>query len=152
MSKKTANGHVAWANGLETPDMIIPFLTAPATLTNQAAAGAFLTGAAIAELDLLGVKEVRMTAYISTVSASAANPRLQLLYSASLIAPVYGNYLSIGESVVECSMFTGQVFADSGWISLAPLARANNIAVAVGMIGGDAVADPVVNSVFAHFR
>jgi hypothetical protein len=154
MSKKTANGAQAYADGQETPDFFIPLVAgAPLTLTNALQADGFVNAdnSYIWEADLRGVSQVRLTGIIKTVSASANSPRLQLRYSPTATQTV-ASYLIMGATSVEISMFTGQLYADSGWINLVPGAQINNCFLGLFNIGGDGAADPVVNCVMAHFR
>ena len=143
MSRKTANGATWYADGQETPDLIIPLVTAPLTMTNALQADGFIVAdnSYIWEADLL----------VKTVSASANTPRIQLRYSPTYTTTV-ANFLIMGTTSVEFSIFTGAAAGDSGWIDLVPGARKNDCFFGLFNIGGDGVADPVVNNVVAHFR
>ena len=153
MSVKTAQGNYAWANGQDTVDLVIPLVTAPFTLTNALQADGFINAdnSYIWKTDLRPFRQVRLTGRIATVSASANNPRLQLRYSTSFTTTV-ANFLQLGASSVEISMFTGQTLADSGWIDIAQAARIDSVFLGLFNIGGDGAADPVVNQVNAMFR
>jgi hypothetical protein len=155
MSVKTANGNYAFADGQETPDFFIPLVAgAPLVLTNALQADGFVNAdnSYIYEADLLGVRQVRLTGIIKTVSASANTPRLQLRYSPTATQTV-ASFLQLGAtSQVQISMFTGQLYADTGWLDIAQGARRNSVFLGLFNIGGDGAADPVVNSVIAHFR
>lgn len=153
MSTKTASGYYAFAGGQDTTDMVLPLVTSPLTLTNALQADGFIaaSNAYIAKADLRPYRQVRLTGRIATVSASANSPRLQLRYHTAMSTTV-GNYIQLGASSVEISMFTGQTMADSGWIDIKEAARIENCFLALCNIGGDGAADPIVNNVIAHFR
>ena len=153
MSRKTANGATWYADGQETPDLIIPLVSAPLTMTNALQADGFIVAdnSYIWKADLLGCRQVRLTGIVKTVSASANSPKIQLRYSPSYTTTV-ASFLIMGTSSVEFSIFTGAADGDSGWIDLVPGARINSCYLGLFNIGGDGVAGPVVNNVVAHFR
>lgn len=152
MSIKTANGPYAFAGGADTPEQIVQISNTAITLTDNPLAVGFVAGLGPMVLDLQTARQIRLTARVTTVSASANAPRIKLMYSTSLIAPVVGNYHDIGISEVAASLFTGVQFGDSGWIDLAPLARVGTVAVALASIGGDGVADPVFANAYMMTR
>ena len=153
MSIKTGDGSVAYAGGLDTVDETLSLVTAPLTLTNALQADGFIaaSNAYVWLAGTRGYRQVRLTGRIATVSASANSPRLQLRYSAAMSTTV-ANFLIMGSTSVEISMFTGQVMADSGWIDILPAARLANCFLGLFNIGGDGSASPVVSNVVAHFR
>lgn len=153
MSTKTGDGTYAWANGQDTTDMVLPLVTSPLTLTNALQADGFIAAsdAYISKNDLRPYRQVRLTGRIATVSASANSPKLQLRYHTAMSTTI-GDFVQLGSSSVEISMFTGQSMADSGWIDLKEAARIENCYLALCNIGGDGAADPIVNNVIAHFR
>lgn len=152
MSIKTANGPFAFASGADTPELVIPLALGGVTLTDNPLAVGFIPAHPFGALDLSLARQVRLTSRISTVSASANNPRIKVVYSTSLIAPVAGNYLDLGITEVANSLFTGAIFGDSGWIDIAPLARVGTVAVGLVSIGGDGVADPVFTNAVLMVR
>jgi len=153
MSIKTGDGSVAYAGGLDTVDETFSLVTAPLTLTNALQAYVFIaaSNAYVWQVGTRGYRQVRLTGRIATVSASANSPRLQLRYSAAMSVTV-ADFLIMGSTSVEISMFTGQVMADSGWIDILPAARLANCFLGLFNIGGDGAADPIVSNVVAHFR
>lgn len=154
MSVKSASGNIAYAFGQETPEFVVPLAVGlPLTLTNALQALGFVNAdtSYIYKVDLLGVKQVRLTGVVKTVSASVNSPKLQLkAHTAFSTTP--GDYGNLGSSSVEFSMFTGAADGDSGWIDLAATYRINSCYLALMNIGGDGAADPVVNNVMLHCR
>lgn len=153
MSVKTADGGYAFAGGQDTVDFSLVLVQTPLTLTNALQADGFINADASYQwkVDLRPFRQVKLTGYIKTVSASANSPKLQLrYYTATSTTP--GNFAQLGASSVEISMFTGTVFADSGWIDLKEAARIDNCFLGLMNIGGDGAADPVVNNVVAYFK
>jgi len=151
--RRTANGSAQF-NAIKGITELVVNFSAGATLTDQAAALGYFAqdNGNIILLDLTGMLQVRLTARIKTVSASAASPRLRLAYNTTLQTTA-ANTVQLGRTTaVEASMFTGQTLSDSGWLDLADAAKIDNCYVALLMIGGDATADPVVGQVSAHFR
>lgn len=151
--RRTANGSRQWNAG-NVPELILPLITAPVTLTDQAAALGYFNqdNGKIYIADLSAFEQVRLTARIKTASASAASPRLRLGYNTSFQTTA-ASVVQLGRtSLVEASMFTGTNMGDSGWLDLAPGAQIDNCYLALLMIGGDATADPAVDAVMAHFR
>ena len=153
MSVKTAQGNYAWANGQDTVDFSLVLVQTPLTLTNALQADGFINADPSYQwkVDLRPFRHVKLTGYIKTVSASANSPRLQLRYYTTT-STTPGNFIQLGASSVEISMFTGQVFADSGWIDLAQGARIDNCFLGLMNIGGAGAADPVVNNLLAYFK
>lgn len=153
MSRKTANGAQAYADGQETPDLWLNLVASPLTMTNALQADGFIVAdtSYIWKVDLRGCSQVRLTGIVKTVSNSANSPKIQLRYSPSYTTTV-ASYLIMGASSVEFSIFTGAADGDSGWINLVPGAQINSCYLGLFNIGGDGAADPVVNNVVAHFR
>lgn len=153
MSIKTANGAQAYADGQQTPDLLLNLVAAPLTMTNALQADGFIVAdnSYIWKVDLRGMSQVRLTGIVKTVSASANSPKIQLRYSPSYTTTV-ASFLIMGSSSVEFSLFTGSNDGDSGWINLVPGAQINSCYLGLFNIGGDGAADPVVNNVVAHFR
>jgi len=153
MSIRSANGSQQFLAG-EVPELTFNLVTSPLTLTAQAAADGFVLAdnSYIWRADLAGMRQVRLTGLLKTVSASAGTPRLQLRYAATA-TQVVASYLQLGQSVsVSVSLFTGQLHMDTGWVDLAELAKINGVYLGLMSIGGDGVAAPVVNCVSAQFR
>jgi len=152
MSVRSANGSRQWLAG-EMPELVVPLITAPLTLTNALQADGFVVAdnSYIWEVDLKGFKQVRLTGIVKTVSASANSPKIQLRYSATYTTTV-ASFVIMGATSVEFSMFTGAASADSGWIDLVEGANIDSCFLGLFNIGGDGAADPVINSVAAHFR
>lgn len=125
---------------------------ANATLTNQAQAEQFLgnSNRNISKVDLTNFTQVRLVTRIVTVSASVNSPKIYVKYKTSFDTTI-GNYSAIGASAVECSMFTGATFCDSGWINLVAGAKAD-VFIAIAMSGGDAAADPALGNTTVQFK
>lgn len=126
--------------------------TTRATLTNSPNAEQLFTNTygCITKVDLTACTRCRLNVTVSTASASANTPRLRLRYATSLSnPPVIGDFSDIGTAEVSCTMASVGC-KDSGTISLASAAKAD-VFVCIGELGGDGVADPVVNMVTAHF-
>lgn len=153
MSVKTAQGGYAFAGGQDTIDLDLALVTVNTTLTNQASADAFFnaTDGQIVIADLRPYRQVRLVGNVPTASASANSPKLQLRYSATATRTL-GNFIQLGASSVEFSIFTGASLPNSGWIDLVAAARIENCYLALTMIGGDGAADPVIGMVRAQFR
>lgn len=153
MSVKTANGPIAYNKGLETPDFFIPMVTAPLTLTNELEAAGFIAAdtSYMWKVDMSGVRQVRLTGRVKTVSTSANTPTIRVRYYTEYSTTV-GDYLALGESEVSFSLFTGATLGDSGWIALAAGARIDSCFLALQTIGGDGDKDPIVNQVMLHCR
>lgn len=155
MTIKTADGSRAYAGGQQTPEWCLNLIAAPLTLTDALQADGFIAADSSYrwKVDLLGVTQVRLTAAIKTVSASANTPLLQLRAAITDTTTV-ASMLIMGESSVAVSMFTGTVntVQDSGWIPILGTYQVNNVWLGLMNIGGDGAADPVVNGVTAHFR
>ena len=153
----TADGTVLTGLGVLAPEanakFVLPLVTAPLILTNALQADGFVAADTSYryKADLQGCSQVRLTATVGTVSASANSPKLQLRYSAAT-SVVVANYLIMGATSVEISMFTGALLEDSGWIDLVAGARIKNCFLGLFNIGGDGAADPSINGVMAHFR
>lgn len=120
-------------------------------LTNQANAENFLAAVSrdITVLDLTTYTQCRLVTRVQTGSASANNPRLRLRYHTAFSTAVT-DYVDIGTSEVATSLASAGL-ADSGWISLAAGAKADDY-VTVTQLGGDGVADPVIGFINAYFR
>lgn len=153
MSVKTADGPFAHAGGADTLDFALPLVVNGFTLTNALQADGFFNGdnGYMWKTDLRPFRYVKLTGRVTTVSASANNPRLQLRYSPTYTTTV-ASFLQLGASSVEISMFTGATLQDSGWIEITPAARIDNCFLGLMNIGGDGAADPVVNQVVAYFK
>ena len=153
MSVKTADGPFAHAGGADTVDFALPLVVNGFTLTNALQADGFFNGdhGYMWKIDLRPFRYVKLTGRVTTVSASANNPRLQLRYSPTYTTTV-ASFLQLGASSVEISMFTGATLQDSGWIEITPAARIDNCFLGLMNIGGDGAADPVVNQVVAYFK
>lgn len=153
MSVKTAQGGYAYAGGQDTVDFSLVLVPGTFTLTNALQADGFINADASYQwkVDLRPFRQVKLTGYIKTVSASANTPRLQLRYNTAT-STTPANFSQLGASSVEISMFTGTVFADSGWIDIKEAARIDNCFLGLMNIGGDGAADPVVNNVVAYFK
>lgn len=125
---------------------------ANATLTNQANAEQFLANSNrnIQKVDLTSYTQARLVARIVTASASANTPRIYAQYFTSF-STVVGDYLDIGSSALNCSLFTGQTYCDTGWINLVAGAKAD-VFVTVLQNGGDAAADPALGMVALQFK
>lgn len=153
MSVKTAQGGYAYAGGQDTVDFCLPLVQTTLVLTNALQADGFINADTSYQwkVDLRPFRQVKLTGYIKTASASANSPKLQLrYYTATSTTP--GNFVQLGASSVEISMFTGTVFADSGWIDLKEAARIDNCFLGLMNIGGDGAADPAINNVYAYFK
>lgn len=155
MTVKTASGPRAYALGQQTPEWVLPLIGAPLTMTDALLADGFIVADTSYrwKVDLLGVTQVRLTAAIKVVSASASSPKLQLRASLTDTTTV-ASMLIMGETSVEVSLFTGTVgtVQDSGWINILGTYQTNNVWLGLMNIGGDGTADPVVNMVTAQFR
>ena len=153
MSVKTAQGGYAFAGGQDTVDFCLPLVPGTLVLTNNAQADAFLNADTSYQwkVDLRPFRQVKLTGYIKTTSASANSPKLQLRYYTAT-STTASNFVQLGASSVEISMFTGTVFADSGWIDLKEAARIDNCFLGLFNSGGDGAADPAINNVYAYFK
>jgi hypothetical protein len=134
----------------------IPFhLGAPLVLTDQTSAQAAFGGGAIERVSVLDLSvclQVRFTALVTTLSASANTPRLRLRYRATGYAATIGNYNSIVTTTGAELSLAATGFIDTGWLTLINGAKATTTALTVDQIGGDGAADPAVTSVIAYFR
>lgn len=150
MSRKSANGPVAFAGGQDTTDLVIDLVPASTALTNALLADGFFAAdpAHMTKLDLAGVSQIRLTGHVTT--AGAAAHKLQLRYSPTYTTTV-ASFLTMGESSVEISL-AALGLPDSGWINILPAARINDCFVGLMSIGGDGAADPIVSHITAHFR
>lgn len=153
MSRKLASTQQFLAG--ESPDLVIPLTPQGVTLSAQPVADNFLPaaviGAGITVVDLLGVRQVRFTGRVVTVSASVNTPKVQLRYAASY-QTVIASYLQMGITSLDISLFTGATFGDTGWVDLVPGAQINSCFICPTMIGGDATVTPVIGALMAHFR
>lgn len=144
-----------FAGGQSSIDFALNLVNAPLTLTNALQADGFIAADTSyrQKIDLQGFKQVRLTAEIKTESASANSPKLQLRASLTDSTTV-SDYVIMGSSSVEVSMFTGQQgkIADSGWIDILFTFCVPNVYLGLMNIGGDGAADPVVNMVTAWFQ
>lgn len=133
--------------------MGITFLDGGATtsLTNQAQAETFaIANRSITRADLTNYTQARMIARITTDSNSANSPKIYVEYFTSF-STTQSDYLTLGTSAVECSLFTGATFCTSSWIDLAAGAKADVFLTLLGS-GGDGAADPVLGMVSVQFR
>lgn len=153
MSQKTADGPFAYAKGADTVDIAYNLLTGDLTLTNELQAEGFLgaNNGYIYKLDLRPVRQVRLLGRIKTASASANTPVIKVKYYTAFSTTV-GDYLALGESAVQFSIFTGQTYGDSGWITIANGARIDGAFVALMSQGGDGAADPIVSNLILMCR
>ena len=121
------------------------------TLTNQAVAEGFLGGSNrnIIGVELTDFTEVKLATRVVTGSASANNPRLVVEWATAFTVTA-ATFQNIGTAAVQTSLTTAG-YVDSGWIPLAPAAKATGY-VTVFQIGGDAAADPAVGPVVVYFR
>jgi hypothetical protein len=152
MSVKSANG-LAWAGGVNTTDHIVTLISAPLTLTDEAEAAGFIAAdtSYLYKMDLMGMTQIRLTGKVKTASASANTPLVRVRYHTAVSTTV-SDFVSMGMSEVQFSIFTGAAFGDSGWIEMVQGCRINDCYVALQTIGGDADKDPVVNGIQLHFR
>ena len=137
-----------------SPRMAINFHSdagANATLTNQANAEQFLANSNrnIAGVVLTDFNDVMLSARVVTGSASANSPRLYVEW-ATAFTTTAASFSNIGTSAVNVSL-TSAGHVDTGWIPLAPAAKATGF-VTVLMNGGDAAADPALGPVIVYFR
>lgn len=127
--------------------------TSDVTLTNQASAQAFFDSNSRErrKTDLTSFTSCRLIINVLTGSASANSPRIRLMYKTTDSTTI-GTYSVIGTGATECacSLTTANII-DSGWITLTALAKAD-VFLALDMIGGDGVADPEVNWMYAEFK
>lgn len=102
-------------------------------------------------VDLTGYTEVRMKMNLQTASASANSPKFRAKYRIGYGTSV-GAFLQLGDiSQVEVSLST-KGHLDTGWISLAPLARVDDVCIGFTELGGDGVADPAFGHSTILFR
>ena len=122
------------------------------TLSNQATAEQFLgnSNRNVTKADLTNYTQVRLLTRIVTVSASVNSPKILVKYKTTFDTTI-GNYSAIGTSAVECSIFTGATFCDTGWVNLAAGAKAD-VFITVAMSGGDAAADPALGNTAVQFK
>lgn len=144
-------------NGYQSVPATVPTFPLPlvcgtrVTITNQANATQFLTNldAFITAADLSLFSQVRLVTRVSTASASANTPQIQLRYRTSF-STTATNYSAIGTSEVKTSLAATGVI-DSGWIDLVDAAK-SYVYLCLIQTGGDAAADPTIGYVTAHFR
>lgn len=153
MSVKTAQGGYAYAGGQDTVDLALPLVTGGFTLTNALQADGFFNGDSgyMWKVDLRPFRQVKLTGRVTTASASANSPKLQLRYNTSYSTTV-SNFVQMGSSSVEISLFTGATLQDSGWIDIKEAARIENCYLGLFNIGGDGAADPIINQLVAYFK
>ena len=150
MSVKTADGPSAFAGGADTLDNVINVVTGPVTVTSQPLALQFLSASNgnMMTLDMRPVRQVRLTARVTTVSASASTPRIALMYSPTFtVTPA--NFLELVEvGSLYVTLFTGADAAmqDTGWINIAPGARLDACNLGVMSVGGNGAASPVFSN------
>lgn len=149
-----ADGSLLTGLGVAVPTqataLVIPLVTAPLTLTNQLLADGFIAGdnSYRYKADLATFTQVRLTGVVQTVGT--ATGKIQLRYQAADSTTV-ASLLIMGATSVEISeAATGLI--DSGWINLVTGAKISPCFLGLMSIGGDGVADPVVNNIRAEFR
>src|SRR4051812_31977770 len=100
MSKRTGNGSLQWLAG-EMPELDLQIITAPLTLTAMTQADAFIAGDSSYQqvIDAAGLRQVRLTGVVKTVSSSVNSPKLQLRYSTTY-STVVANKLIMGVTSV----------------------------------------------------
>lgn len=121
------------------------------TLTAQASALQFMLNTNRMQIpaDLTHFRQVKFSVRVTTLSASANNPRIILRYFPTF-STASGDYLDIAAAELSASLAaTGMI--ESAWVDLASGARAP-VTLALLAIGGDATAAPAVSSVTAQFR
>lgn len=123
------------------------------TLTNHPSTEQFLSNSSrnLQLIDLATCTQVRISARVITASTSANSPRLVVKYKAGSYSASIGDYADAGTSEVAVSLAT-VTLANSGWISLAAGAVANDVIATVTQIGGDSDKDPAVCHVVVEFR
>lgn len=101
-------------------------------------------------IDLEHFTQARLVAARGPVAVSPANARLGLVYAASFSQDV-AVYAELGVTPIVAHVSAPNQIAESPWIELAELARADVYVAVVGW-GGDGKDDPVFGSVLAEFR
>lgn len=123
------------------------------TLTNCPSAATILTGSAahVKVMDLSAYSEVRLVAKVSTVGSSGT--KLKAKFSAAkAYSTTVTDYTHIGlEGAEVAASIDALGFADSGWIKLNALAKAD-VSLAVITQSGDGAADPVLDNITLSFR
>lgn len=147
---------VAGVTGLTSvySTVIVPIhadATGAVTMTTHPSTERFLanTSRNVKKFNFADYTEVRLTARVTTSSASVNSPRIRLRYKTSFSTTI-SDYGDIGASEVSCSVSaTGLI--DSGWIALVAGAKAD-VFITVGEIGGDSSLSPVVSNIDVHAR
>jgi hypothetical protein len=101
--------------------------------------------------DLANYSEVRLILRVVSISASSNSPRCIALYKTGSYSSTIGNYSAIGTSEVSVAL-SGYGVISSAWIALAAGAKADDIQIAIGVDGGDGVADPAIGNLSLEFR
>jgi hypothetical protein len=126
------------------------------TLTNQASTVQSLGNGAsfnYMRLDTQLIRQMRLSARVVTVSASANNPRLFIQYSLDNGS----NYTTLGAGTIASgdaiSMFTGASgVQNTNWVTLPSEAKDLDLVWRIAQHGGDGAADPVVGNVFIQCK
>jgi len=125
------------------------------TLTEHPSTEQFLGNSdrSVTLVDLSAFTQVRLIARVVTGSASSNTPELRGRYRTSFSTTVgdYSEISSSGDGSLAVSLASAGLLS-SGWFTLAGSAQANDIALAVSQIGGDASANPAVGSVAMEFK
>jgi hypothetical protein len=128
----------------------------PVTLTNMASAAAVfpLGGSShYLKLNTTNLSYIRLSARVSTTSASVNNPRMYIMYSINSGS----SYTTLGAGTIASgdaiSLFTGVGAVQvSNWITLPSDAKGDSIQFRVMTEGGDGAADPVIGNVYIEFK
>lgn len=126
--------------------------TTSAVLTTHPSTAEFLCGSDrnVQKIDLTHFTDCRMTARVTTGSASANSPRLRVRFNKNAFSTTLSDYSDIGATETACSL-TSTGLIDSGWVALDSLAK-NDIWVTIEQVGGDGAANPAVGQLQIHFR
>lgn len=127
------------------------FVVNTATLTNQAVAEAEFVSAGSSALRMTtsgNYSKIRLTAYVATASASANNPRLYPQYSTD-----GATWTTIGTGLTtEAILMATTGYKMTDWLTIPAGALGTDVYFRIAMVGGDAVADPVVRGVTYQFK
>jgi len=133
--------------------LILPLVAdgANVTLTNMAAALAFLAGSHryASKVDLTGFTQCRLIVN-KQATAGAAASKIILRYISAFNTTV-GNWLDIGASEVSVAINVQNSVLATAWIDLVAGAKADVFITPV-CSGGDGVLDPVVGNITAQFK
>lgn len=127
--------------------VLFPFLSGTITLTNMPLADTELPATNYRLLlNLIGYTEFKVTMRVATAGATNSDLRFQF---ATTDAGAYSNLDGSNGPEIAINT-TGE--KDTGWISLAANAQADNIRIRMMGKDGDGALDPIIRQVMLHFR